>query len=126
MDIMTGDILDTIQIALKMTERDQFIDYLVNQAKQIRDNSLLEAVAPHCVFPPQVQTEINEFAQHYLCMLKQAIQRWNPHVSEDTALNCASAIHCLISSYTQSSVAQYVLITTDGLQMLIEKLMILE
>ncbi|MBP3700361.1 MAG: TetR/AcrR family transcriptional regulator, partial [Lachnospiraceae bacterium] len=41
MDIMTGDILDTIQTALKMTERDQFIDYLVNQAKQIRDNSLL-------------------------------------------------------------------------------------
>ncbi len=126
MDIMTSDIIETAHEALQLKDRDQFIDYLVEHAQNIRDSALLEAIAPHCSFPVEVQMEISQRAKHYLCMLVQAIRYWNPHVSEDTALNCASAIHCLISSYTQSGVAQFVLISKDGLRMLIEKLMILE
>ena len=126
MDIMLADIEETAKLGLQISDRDSFIDYLVEHAQLIRDNALLEAIMPHCVFPPELQKEISENAKHYLSMLVQAIRSWNPHVAEDTALNCASAVHCLISSYTQGSVAQFIQISKDGLRMLIEKLMILE
>jgi len=126
MDIMLSDIEETAKLGLQIDDRDGFIDYVVEHAHAIRENALLNAIAPHCSFPPEIQQEISQNAKHYLCMLVQAIRHWNPHVSEETALNCASAVHCLISSYTQSSVAQFILITKDGLRMLIEKLMILE
>jgi len=126
MDIMLQDIEETAKSGLQIDDRDTFITYLVEHAQSVRDNALLQAISPHCVFPPDVQQEISQNAKHYLCMLVRAIRSWNPNISEETALNCASAVHCLISSYTQGSVAQFIVITKDGLRMLIEKLMILE
>ena len=126
MDIMLENIEDTVKPSLQLNDWDDFIDYLVEHAQMIRDNALLEKITPHCVFPPEVQLQISQNATHYLQMLVQAIRRWNPHISEDTALNCASAVQCLISSYTQAGVAQFIVITKDGLRMLLEKLMILE
>lgn len=126
MDIMLADIEETAKLGLEISHRDAFIDYLVEHAQMIRENALLEAIAPHCVFPPELQKNISDNAGHYLTMLVAAIRNWNPNVSEETALNCASAVHCLISSYTQSNVAQFIQITQDGLRMLITKLMILE
>lgn len=126
MDIMLADIEETAKLGLQISDRDTFIDYLVEHAQMIHDNALLETIMPHCIFPPEIQKEISENAQHYLCMLIQAIRNWNPHITEDTALSCASAVHCLISSYAQSSVAQFIHISKEGLRMLIEKLMILE
>ena len=126
MDIMLADIEETAKLGLDIPNRDAFIDYLVTHAQMIRENALLEAIAPHCVFPPELQKKISDNAKHYLTMLVAAIRNWNPNVSEETALNCASAVHCLISSYTQGSVAQFIQITQDGLRMLITKLMILE
>ena len=126
MDIMLEEITETSQQALQIHERDEFIDFLLEQAQKIHDNTLLEAISPHCSFPVEVQMEISQQAKQYLCMLVRAIRYWNPHVSEDTALSCASAIQCLISSYTQSHVAQFILISKDGLRMLLEKLLILD
>ncbi len=125
-DIMVADVQETASHALQIEKRADFIDYLVEHAQAIRDNTLLEALAPHCALSQELQQEISEQAKQYLAMLVQTIRRWNPHVTEETALNCASAIHCIINAYAQSNMAQIVAITQDGLRMLIEKLLILE
>ena len=126
MDAMLTDIQETSQQGLQFEHRDSFIDYLVQHAQLIRDNTLLNAITPHCAFPPEVQYAISEHAKQYFHMLVQAIKNWNPSIDEETAVNCASAVQCLVSSYAQGSLIQFVQISKEGLRMLVEKLMILE
>ena len=126
MDTMMNDIQETSHPELQFADQERFIEYLIEHAQMIRGNALIEAITPHCVFSPEIQHTISEHAKQYLGMLVQAIRYWNPSIDEETAINCASATQCLISSYSQGSLAPFIQITKDGLRMLVRKLMILE
>lgn len=126
MDAMLANIQETTQLGLQFESRDSFIDYLIEHAQMIRNHSLLNAISAHCSFPPAVQQTILEHAKQYFVMLVQTIRSWNPTIDEETAVNCASAVQCLVSSYSQGSHIPLLQISEDGLRMLLEKLIILE
>ena len=125
-DTMLTNIRESSQQELPFESRDSFIDHLIEHAQKVRNNALLNAISAHCSFSHEVQQTILEQAKEYFIMLVQAIRIWNPTIDEETAINCASAVQCLVSSYSQGSLIPLLQISEDGLRMLLEKLIILE
>ena len=99
---MIQAICESVEKGSAINDEDSFIDFLVAHASKVNEDKVLAAIALRCSISQEHMDEISQYAVRYLAMVKDAIIRFNPAISESEAWNSASIIHCIINSYSES------------------------
>lgn len=101
LDLTTSIISESVEKGSRITDREAFVDYLIERSKSSSSNPLMNALFRYIRIDDEGSKELSSYASRYLSMVRNALYAYAPEASEETLWTYASIIHNMLNAHAQ-------------------------
>lgn len=101
LDLTTSIISESVEKGSRITDREAFVDYLIERSKGSSSNPLMNSLYRYIRIDDEGSRELSSYASRYLAMVRNALYAYAPEASEETLWTYASIIHNMLNAHAQ-------------------------
>ena len=106
LDVTTSIIAEDTERAARITDKYEFVDFLVERAKESLRNPVMNSLYKYCRMTPEDARELSSYASRFLAMIRNMLNSCAPNASEETLWSYASLIHTIINARSREGYDQ--------------------
>ena len=106
LDVTTSIIAEDTERAARITDKYEFVDFLVERAKESLRNPVMNSLYKNCRMTPEDARELSSYASRFLAMIRNMLSSCAPNASEETLWSYASLIHTIINARSREGYNQ--------------------